>query len=631
MKKSKKIAVLGLSAVLAMAVFAGCPGDSSSSGTGATTGTAADPGRPSTPQGRIVVGVNAMNADFFDGWTNLVGNADAKAIINGYGTVIYTDDDRFIPDPVVVRSLTTTDNADGGKTYTIELNTNLVWNDGTPITARDYVFGILLSYSPFLREMGNQSWVGGDNYQGFAEYNSGATDVFTGARLLGDYSFSMTVAPVDGSGEPTFPFWFEITYAGSGPSPLHVLAPGCSVEDTGTGVRMTGPWSLQLLQSTLDNGSTGYRYTPYVTAGPYKFVSFDAGSYTTTLEVNDRFLGRGPDRDTPAIRNLIFFQVGTGTEIDSLRSGQVDLILGSSGATVINAGLDLVDAGIANYATYARNGFGRITFQCDWGPTQFEEVRRAVAWSMDREEFVRQYTGGFGVIMHSRIGSAQWTYSDNRAALERDLTVYTLNLDRAREELDNGGWTLNAQGGPYTGSGVRHKRMPDGSLMALVLEWFSPDSNVIGEMLATFVTENARSVGMQLNQEWGDSTAFGNALYGIGKRYNMINGGVGFNVQDSPWYYYQPDPAMFGTYNTNFIIDEQLNRYTQDMRQTTPGDYATFSRHWLGFVLHFNRVLPDIPLYSDEYHDFFNAKLRNYTRTALYPWYYSLLKAYMVD
>lgn len=168
--------------------------------------------------------------------------------------------------------------------------------------------------------------------------------------------------------------------------------------------------------------------------------------------------------------------------------------------------------------------------------------------------------------------------------------------------------------------------------MPLVIEWFSPDANVIGEMLGGFLHDNARSVGMEIRQDWGDSVAFGNALYGEGnKRYNMINGGVGFPVIDSPWYYYVPDPDMFGSWNINFIADEEMNRYTQEMKNTSPGDNAAFSRSWLNFVKRFNVLLPDLPLYSDEYYDFFNPKLKGFSHTALYPWTSAIIRAWVTE
>ncbi|MCL2244992.1 MAG: ABC transporter substrate-binding protein [Treponema sp.] len=623
MKNLRRIITLSLIILLAGSVIIGCKKSETAAGGGAT-------GKPTAPQGRLVIGVNAMNGNMFDGWDNLGGNADIKLLINGYKTIIYTDDDRFIVDPVVVKSMNTTENADGGKTYTFEINNNLTWNDGTPITAKDYVFALLLDGNPLIRELGTNRWVSMDTYYGFEAYNEGDTNIFSGVRLLGNYEFSVRIAHEDSYGDPLFPFWYEITYADVTPFPLHVLAPGCDVVDRGTGAEITGPFTLELLQSTIDNGSRGYRYTPYVTAAPYKFVSYDVSNNTTILEANERYLGLGSDRIKPMIKTLVLQMTEDSTQMDMLGSGTIDLLVQLSGARNINPGLDLVDTGRYKEINYARNGYGCIWFQCDWGPAQFPAVRRAIAYSMDREEFVRQYTGGYGVIVHSRIGLAQWMYAENKTALERDLTVYTLNLQKAAEELVADGWTLNAQGGAYT-TGVRYKRLSDGTLMPLIVEWFSNNLNTVGEMLATFVTANAASIGMQINQDFGDVTAFYNALDGIGKRYNMINGGSGFAIIDSPWYYYQPDPEMFGSWNGNFLIDHDLNRYTQNMRNTTPGDYASFSRSWMEFVLHFNKNLPDLPLYSDQYYDIFNNKLQGYNHNALYPWTSAIVEAWVSE
>jgi len=620
MKNLKGIIVAVLAILMAVMII-GCQGGGTSTSTGQ---------KPTTPQGRLVVGVNAMNGNMFHGWDNLSGNADIKNLIANYSTIIYTDDDRFIVDPVVVRSMTTTENSDGGKTYTFEINRDLVWNDGKPITAKDFVFSILFDNSPQIKELGTNRWVSGDTYYGYEAYNEGETNVFSGIRLLGDYQFSVRIAAEDSYGDPLFPFWYEITYATVSCEPLHILAPGCDVVDRGSGAEITGPFTLELLQRTVDNGSTGYRYTPYVNSGAYKFISYDASNNTTILEVNDKFLGSGPEKTKPLIKTLVLQMTDSATEIDMLRSGAIDLLTGLSGATNINAGLDLVDAGGFSSIDYARNGYGCIWFQVDHGPAQFPAVRRAIAYSLDREELVRQYTGGHGVIVHSRIGFAQWMYTENKAQLERELTTYNLNLQKATEELLADGWTLNATGGAYT-SGVRHKRLEDGTLMPLIVEWFSNNMTPVGDMISTFLLANATSIGMQINRDIGDITAFYNALDGVGKRYNMINGGSGFNVVDSPWYYYQPDPEMFGSWNGNFIIDHELNRYTQQMRNTQPGDYDSFFRSWLNFVKHFNQVLPDLPLYSDQYYDVFNNKLKDYTHNALYPWYAAIGDAWVSE
>ena len=47
-------------------------------------------------------------------------------------------------DPVVVKDHEVIENDDGSKTYRFEINDNLKWSDGSPITAKDYVFSLLL-------------------------------------------------------------------------------------------------------------------------------------------------------------------------------------------------------------------------------------------------------------------------------------------------------------------------------------------------------------------------------------------------------------------------------------------------------------------------------------------------------
>jgi peptide/nickel transport system substrate-binding protein len=412
---------------------------------------------------------------------------------------------------------------------------------------------------------------------------------------------------------------------------MHRIAPGVGVSDNGQGAFFTGPWSEDLVRGTLLDERTGMRYRPDVTTGPYKFVSYDADDRVIHLTANDLFLGQW-DGIKPLIRDVFLRETPQALQQDWLQTGMIDLLIQVSGGEQINAALNMVDEGAPlSFTTYNRNGYGRILFHCDWGPTQFPEVRRALAWCLDRDEFNRLYTMGYGEIVHSRIGAAQWMYLENRAVVDAAMIEYTLNITNAEAELVNGGWIYNAQGGAYT-SGVRHKRLQDGTYMPLHIFWFSPDSNEIGATLSSLMRAHAESIGFSFQHDFGSGVMFGDVLAGRHEqRYNMVNGGVGFAVMDVVWYYYRPDPADFGTWNGNWIIDHTLNDITQDMAITTPGDKASFFAKWMEFVKHYNAVLPSIPLYSDIYFDFFNEKLIGYRRTALYPWHQSMLRAAVVD
>ena len=99
--------------------------------------------------GQVVVGsVTDLDDNMMDGWTNGAQNASIRNLIFGYAPVVYTKEGEFKVDNQVAESVEGVDNADGTKTFTVKLQKDLKWNDGTAITAKDYVFSILLHTSP---------------------------------------------------------------------------------------------------------------------------------------------------------------------------------------------------------------------------------------------------------------------------------------------------------------------------------------------------------------------------------------------------------------------------------------------------------------------------------------------------
>lgn len=109
------------------------------------------------------------------------------------------------------------------------------------------------------------------------------------------------------------------------------------------------------------------------------------------------------------------------------------------------------------------------------------------------------------------------------------------------------------------------------------------------------------------------------------KVYHMFNMGTGFADVSAFWYYYSP--KYFGLYNTNFIADEQLETLANEMKVTEPDDLEGWSEKWVEFQVRWNELLPDIPLYSEEYHDFYNSKLENYETSSQWTWPSAIIRA----
>ena len=638
MNKSKKILSLLLAGLLTLSVAA-CgqqqtvtnndQGSSSSEASQASEESSdlSSGERPTEPTGQLVIGsITQVINEFYDtGFSTSETNYNMYDLIHGgYDTVVFSKEGEFQYNDTVVASHEETENEDGTKTYTVTINDGLVWSDGTPITAKDYVFAALLENSDEMAGVDGYPCNSGYTYVGYDEWLDGSADAFAGIHLVDDMTFSLTVKAEE------LPYHYDITYALARPRPLHVIAPECDVEDTENGATITGDFTTELLQETINNVETGYRYNPKVTCGPYLFDNFDEASQQATLKANPEFVGdyRGVK---PSIETLVIKTVSSDTMMNELESGSVDLLYGCSGGDTINAGLDLVEEGKAADTTYMRNGYGKIQFDCSVFPTDSQNVRQAIAYCLDRNEFARQYTGGYGSVVHSFYGLAQWEYQDSVEWINENLNTYEMNVDAAKELLEADGWNLNADGTPYSGTGTRYKEV-DGEIVPLVITWCNSEGNPVSELLATMLPETMAEAGMELQATTTDFATLQNGILHAGDTmYNMYNLATGFATANSPWYYFSSDEAWMGNYNTNWIADEELNDAVMPLKSIPYEDSEAWLEAWQNFIKVWNEKLPDIPLYSDEYYDFYSTRVQGWENTATWGWQNAVLDAWVSE
>lgn len=638
MNKSKKILSLLLAGLLTLSVAA-CgqqqtvtnndQGSSSSEASQASEESSdlSSGERPTEPTGQLVIGsITQVINEFYDvSFSSSETNYNMYDLIHGgYDTVVFSKEGEFQYNDTAVASHEETENEDGTKTYTVTINDGLVWSDGTPITAKDYVFAVLLENSDEMAGVDGYPCNGGYSYIGYDEWLDGSADAFAGVHLVDDMTYSLTVKAEE------LPYHYDITYASLRPRPLHVIAPECDVEDTENGATITGDFTTELLQETINNVETGYRYNPKVTCGPYLFDNFDEASQQATLKANPEFVGdyRGVK---PSIETLVIKTVSSDTMMNELESGSVDLLYSCSGGDTINAGLDLVEEGKAADTTYMRNGYGQLQFDCSVFPTDSQNVRQAIAYCLDRNEFARQYTGGYGSVVHSFYGLAQWEYQDSVEWINENLNTYEMNVEEAKKLLEADGWNLNADGTPYSGTGTRYKDV-DGELKPLVITWCNSEGNPVSELLATMLPETMAEAGMELQATTTDFATLQNGILHAGDTmYNMYNLATGFATANSPWYYFSSDEAWMGNYNTNWIADEELNDAVMPLKSIPYEDSEAWLEAWQNFIKVWNEKLPNVPLYSDEYYDFYSTRVQGWENTATWGWQNAVLDAWVSE
>ncbi|MBK5896957.1 ABC transporter substrate-binding protein [Catonella massiliensis] len=617
MKKKKLLSAL-LAGVMAVTLTA-CGGNSAStegstsaaSGSTASTASAAS-GSTSTASGstssatetpvdggQLIIGDQTQsNGDIYPYWSNNVSDNSVYKLTSGYDTIVVDKNGKFVVDPQVVKEKTDKKNDDGTITTTYKLQEDLKWSNGEGITAKDYVFRYLFFSSPQLVEMGASDNTEGSKLVGFADFNAGKTKVFKGVRLLGDYEFSVTI------NKDYLPNYYQDALTASSAGYMKGWLPGYDIKDDGKGAYFTKDLDAKKLNKQVN----AYRMDLKVYSGPYMKEKYDETSNTYTLVKNPNYKGNY-EGQKPHIDTIIYKFVQPETQMDELNTGSVDILVKMGEANEINSGMDLVDKGTHSYVDYPRNGYGRILFVCDRGPTQYAEVRRAVAYLLDRNEFAKTFTGGHGSVVNGYYGTAQWMVEEREDEIGK-LNQYSFSVEKAVAELEKAGFTLGKDGKPYK-SGLRYKKLDDGKLMPLTIKWCSSENNPVSDLLATKLanSEDVKKAGMEIKQT---VVTFNELIQNYEQSkpndYNMYNLGIGFNVL------YEPEQAykVGGPANKNKISDKELAKLAKDLNLVDPSKEDEYLDKFVAFQKRWNDQLPDIPLYSNQYYDFFTKKLKGY-------------------
>jgi len=233
--------------------------------------------------------------DFF---TEMFGNdtadIDVRALIHGYNLVNWDQNQGvYIFDETVVTDVNVMDDELGNRTYYLALADDLYYSDGTPITAWDYAFSLLLMMAPQIEEIGGKIYRA-EHILGFNDYLTGQTKGLNGVEVYSDHQLVITLD------HEFLPYFFEIGLLLCVPYPISVIAPGCKVydlpdDDTGCYIgnadeSVTEPiFTADLLRKTILDPETGYNSHPSVVSGPYKLTAYDG--VTCHFELNPYFKG----------------------------------------------------------------------------------------------------------------------------------------------------------------------------------------------------------------------------------------------------------------------------------------------------------------------------------------------------
>ena len=192
--------------------------------------------------------------------------------------------------------------------------------------------------------------------------------------------------------------------------------------------------------------------------------------------------------------------------------------------------------------------------------------------------------------------------------------------------------------------------------MPLALNWASTPDNPVSELLVVMLKEatTTAQAGMVISQDVMDFSILLEVIYRTGDyskpKYSMFNLATGFTpIYDYAGYwmtkysnsnlvYAGVAPCEGATYteadaskytaeenemidaiwnmymsqgNMGYFADKELDELSWDMVYKA-ANKEEFKDYWMDYIVRWNYVLPEITLYSDLYHDLYNAKIGGY-------------------
>ncbi len=596
---SKKIIGLVLALVMVVACLGGCNNSDS--------------------KNKVVLGnVTDLSGEFrwpsFTGGNPGAADLDINTLTSGYSTMETNRSGDYVWNKTVVKEHTEVEDENGNYVITIEINPGLKFSDGTELKAVNYVAYVLAFSTKILKAAGSTG-MAGQTYVGYSAFNAyigedvaveGATKEFAGVRLLGDYKFSLTVDAAAGY----YPYYYAYTYGAVSPYDLKlVLGDNVEIKDDGNGCYLSETWYAKTAESTAEApkfertarfAAAREDISTYPFSGPYVIKSFDKSTKEAVLEINPNYAGNF-EGQKPSIKTVVYRKIVSETQLSLFKSGEIDILAGISGGEDTNEALDLVEKNKDKFAyvSYQRAGYGKVQFECDFGPTMFASVRKAICYVLDTNEFASVYTGGYGTVVYAPYSPDFTAWKVNKDLLESKLVDYSYSVANAKKALEDDGWVYNSKGEAYVEGqsgvdSVRYKKLTkeeaeacDGAnktyesvantdgityktvevngeyYMPLVINWLGTLPNPVTDQLVTKLvgTEDVKSVGMVVRSVTTEN--FSELLNSINRAgdytepvYGMYNLATGWTSAIYDYAYNWSLDPMYFPYSANKLFDE---------------------------------------------------------------------------
>ena len=315
-------------------------------------------------------------------------------------------------------------------------------------------------------------------------------------------------------------------------------------------VYLTGWYTGMASQQAIEEAGDSYGVDTVVGTGPFKFESWQKSERAELTRYEDYSWGpdwaevQGPAR----IQDVTIRRIPEATtRVQELISGDVD-------ATAIPPTSDAEQINDSDTATFHETNFpypAYFTMNMEREPTSDIRVRRAINHAITRDPILQASQNGHGAPIWGLAPPVSVNGLSDEVAKENG---YTYDPGRARELLDEAGWTNGSEGE------VRTKNGNDLSItfLAFDLPTWSPQAEVGAQMLG--------DVGINVEIQISEGGAFYDTLEN--QEYHMVTAGTGAQFAADFLFsaFHGDNLATGGGFNSSMVDNDELNSLIDQAR-----------------------------------------------------------------
>ncbi len=363
----------------------------------------------------------------------------------------------------------------GGVSYTFEIHSEAVWDNGTPITGNDALFTYKALYVPQVNSSAVRSYLDFVKDLRVDASNPKRFTVYTDRKyILGEAAIG------------NMPVYPEYHYDALGRLRAYALE---ELADPARADRFAADTTLRAFADNFQSTQFAREKGFVNGSGAYALESWETGRQIV-LKRKSKWWGDALGKRYPMLQALpdkVVFNIipDQGTAIAALKSEEIDVAAQIDVKDFSEIRKDSAMQQLYNFYTPAAFQLFYIGINTQNPKLNDKKVRRALAHTLDMDAIIRDLYSG----MAMRVSGP---FHPDKSYYNKNLTPIPYDIEKARSLLKEAGWEDS------NGNGVADKEL-NGKRTEFELDYLASSASKFSMALALVFKENAAKAGIRIN------------------------------------------------------------------------------------------------------------------------------------